>query len=488
MTDTKTSVGHAGIVTRFELLDDAQRKRCADVIAQIKTDQLEVIRLVFADQHGVLRGKTLVADAAIQAFDSGCTLTSTLLAKDTSHRTVYDVWSSGGGFGMPEMEGASDVVMIPDPATFRVLPWAHKTGWILCDLVFPDGGPVPFSTRTLAQNAVGELHSRGFDYLTGLEVECHIFKLEDPKLKPHQSGQPGEAPDVSLLAHGFQYLTESRMDELDPVLEIIRSNILQLGLPLRSIEVEFGPSQCEFTLHPAKGIGTADDMVLFRSAVKQICQRHGYHATFMCRPALPNVFSSGWHLHQCLLDSKTGDNHFMPEDKDELLSTVGRQYVAGLIEHADAACVFTTPTINGYKRYRPFTLAPDRALWGRDNRGAMLRVIGGPGNTGTRIENRVGEPTANPYLYLASQIHAGLDGIDRALTPATPADSPYTTDAPKLPGSLLDAVDALKTSEMYRRAMGDTFVDYITHIKRAEISRFMSEVTDWEQREYFSLF
>jgi len=229
-------------------------------------------------------------------------------------------------------------------------------------------------------------------------------------------------------------------------------------------------------------------MVLFRSAVKQICQRHGYHATFMCRPGLPNIFSSGWHLHQSLVDKNSGDNVFVPDHDDEVLSATGRHYVAGLLEHAAASCVFSTPTINGYKRYKPFTLAPDRALWGRDNRGAMLRVIGGVNNAGTRIENRVGEPTANPYLYLASQIHCGLDGIQRSLTPSTPADTPYATEAPALPGSLLDAVDALKASDMYRRELGDTFVDYITHIKRAEIGRFMSEVTDWEQREYFSLY
>ena len=122
-------------------------------------------------------------------------------------------------------------------------------------------------------------------------------------------------------------------------------------------------------------------MVLFRSAVKQIARRHGYHATFMCRPKLPNVFASGWHLHQSLVSRADGENAFMASDKGEALSPFGRAYLAGLLEHARASTVFTTPTINGYKRYRSYSLAPDRAIWGRDNRGVMIRVLGGAGDT-----------------------------------------------------------------------------------------------------------
>ncbi|RZI38195.1 glutamine synthetase, partial [Herbaspirillum sp. HC18] len=132
-------------------------------------------------------------------------------------------------------------------------------------------------------------------------------------------------------------------------------------------------------------------MVLFRSAVKQIARRHGYHATFMCRPKLPNVFASGWHLHQSLVSRSTGENAFMAKD-NSVLSPFGKHYLAGLIEHARASTVFTTPTINGYKRYRSYSLAPDRAIWGRDNRGVMIRVLGGPGEAATRLENRIGEP------------------------------------------------------------------------------------------------
>jgi glutamine synthetase len=307
-------------------------------------------------------------------------------------------------------------------------------------------------------------------------------------MSPEDAGQPGQPPDVSLLSHGYQYLTEQRYDQMEVVLEIIRRDVLALGLPVRSVEVEFGPSQCEFTFQPTVGLAPADAMVLLRSAVKQICHRHGYHATFMCRPKIPNVVSSGWHLHQSIVSRATGKNVFMPTEESGPLSAFGRGYLGGLLAHARAATVFTTPTINGYKRYRPYSLAPDRANWGTDNRGAMIRVLGGRGDAATRLENRVGEPCANPYLYMASQILSGLDGVDRALDPGSSADTPYETNAALLPKSLREAVLALKDDPFFRNAMGSTMVDYFVHIKTAEIERFQAEVSEWEQREYFEMF
>jgi glutamine synthetase len=475
-------------VGRHSLWSDEQKEAARGLRKIVEQQKLEVIRLSFPDQHGILRGKTLVAGEALASLENGASITTTMLAKDTSHRTVFPVFTSGGGFGMREMEGAADVLMVPDPTSFRVLPWASATGWLLCDIYFADGRPVPFATRNLYRSVLTKLATRGYDFVAGLEVEFHIFRLEDPKMSPGDAGQPGQPPDVSLLSHGYQYLTEQRYDQMEPVLEIIRRDIVALGLPLRSVEVEFGPSQCEFTFAPGKGLEPADTMVLFRSAVKQIARRHGYHATFMCRPKLPNVFASGWHLHQSLVSRANGENAFMAKDVGEVLSPFGRHYLAGLLKHARASAVFTTPTINGYKRYRTYSLAPDRAIWGRDNRGVMIRVLGAANDAATRLENRIGEPAANPYLYMASQILSGLDGVDRALDPGPSADAPYETQAPLLPKTLREAVSALKDDAFFREALGAEFVDYYTHIKNAEIERFQAEVSDWEQREYFEMF
>jgi glutamine synthetase len=467
------------------------------LLKEIKGRKLETVRFSFADQHGILRSKSIAAAEVPSALKNGVGFPSSLLFKDTSNKTVFPVFTPGAGIGMPEFEGAADAVMVADLATFRVLPWAHKTGWLLCDLKFPNGKPVPFDTRALLRNALAKLAGAGYGFLAGLEVEFHIFRIADPRLRPEDAGQPGSPPAVELLNTGYQLLSEARFDQLEPALEILRANLAGLGMPLRSFECEFGPSQAEITLSAQEGLAAADTMLLFRSAAKQALRRHGYHVTFMCRPKLPNVMSSGWHLHQSLFALSSKKNSFVPKEKDQALSPIGQQYLSGLLAHARAACAFATPTINGYKRYRPYSLAPERVIWGRDSRGALLRVVGGPGDPATRIENRIGEPGANPYLYFASQIHTGLDGIERKLPLPPLSRTPYEeTKADLLPRSLAEAIGYLKASKRLREAMGPAFVDYYCRIKQAEVDRFdlgnkdaadNREVSEWEHREYFDL-
>ena len=143
-------------VERHGLWSDEQKEAAARLRRIVEEQKLEVIRLSFPDQHGILRGKTLVASEALASLESGCTITTTMFAKDTSHKTVFPVFTSGGGFGMREMEGAADVLMVPDPLSFRVLPWAPATGWLLCDVHFADGRPVPFATRNLYKSVLDE--------------------------------------------------------------------------------------------------------------------------------------------------------------------------------------------------------------------------------------------------------------------------------------------------------------------------------------------
>jgi glutamine synthetase len=219
----------------------------------------------------------------------------------------------------------------------------------------------------------------------------------------------------------------------------------------------------------------------------------------MCRPALKGYYSSGWHLHESLVDS-SGKNVLAPEKGPEVLSETGKQFLAGLLQHAAPSSVFATPTVNGYRRFRPNSLAPDRAGWGYDNRGAMVRVLGGAGDPATRFENRLGEPAANPYLYIASQIAAGMDGMERKLEPPPRDDEPYNAERPLLPRSLSQALDALEQSELFRREFGEIFTTYFLRLKRNELGRFKAfldknkldetgeAITEWEQNEYFDFF
>jgi glutamine synthetase len=379
---------------------------------------------------------------------------------------------------------------VPDPTTFRTLPWSPGTGWVLSDMYFQSGRPVPFCSRQLLKGALAALADRGFDYMAGLEVEFYITKLEDKKLTPEQSGWPPDAPTVSTVAHGFQYLTEIRNDEIDDILVLLQDHLTEIGLPLRSMEDEWGPGQSEFTFDPQLGLEPADTMLLFRTATKQICRRQGLHATFMTKPALPNFFSSGWHLHQSLVARDGERNAFTNRDDDGApLSELGRYFTGGILEHAAAGSVFSTPTVNGYKRFAPFSFAPDRASWAVENRGAMIRVVGGPNDESTHLENRAGEPCANPYLFMASQIVAGLDGVDRKLDPGSPDLEPYAADRRLLPAGLDDAVAALdEQGQVFRDAFGSPFVEFMLSIKRHELGRYRAHVTDWEQREYFEVY
>src|SRR5215469_12731337 len=187
-------------VERHGLWSAEQKEAARRLRAIAEEKKLETIRIGFADQHGILRGKTLIASEALASLESGCSITTTMLAKDTAHRTVFPVFTAGGGFGMKEMEGAADVLMIPDPTTFRVLPWSPTSGWLLCDVHFADGRPVPFSTRQLYRCVLSKLGERGYDFVAGLEVEFHLFKLEDTHMSPENAGQPGTPPSVSLLS------------------------------------------------------------------------------------------------------------------------------------------------------------------------------------------------------------------------------------------------------------------------------------------------
>jgi glutamine synthetase len=399
------------------------------------------------------------------------------------------------------MTGFPDVVLVPDPETFQVLPWAPGTAWCLSDMYFSNGKPVPFSTRAVMRNQLDRLAAAGFDYIAGLEVEFYILQRESPvnRIGLDQTGWPPPPFDVKVSEQGYQYLSETRLAGVNDILTILRDNLEAIGLPIRTMEDVWGPGQMEFTFDALPGLGSADAMVLFRTAVKQICQMNGYHATFMCRPNLPNFFSSGWHLHESLLSRADGGRNVF-SSPDEALSQEGRQFVAGLIEHAMPMTVFATPTVNGYKRYRPYSFAPDRVCWAVENRGALIRVQGAPGDANSHIENRMGEPAANPYLYMAANIAAGLDGMRRKADPPPPVEAdPYVLEAPMLPTSLATAIEALDKDAFYREAFGTTLVEYLLTMKRAEVSRYEAaladnppadpgDVTDWEMREYFEFF
>ncbi len=478
----------------------ARRAETARVHKLIAASGLELVRFAWCDLHGMLRGKTLVAGSAADAIDAGIGLVSTLLLKDTSDRTAWKVFEAGGVAGLPGFEFASNLMLLADPASFKVLPWLEKTGWLQGQVFFADGQPVELDTRRVLQTALARLAAAGFGLKCGLEIEFHIYKINatvrSNEFDPMQSAWPGPAPAVELIHPGYQLLSEQLSDLADEPLRIVQRTAQALGLPLLSLEIEMGPSQVEAVFAATDALTAADNMVLFRSAVKQALRRAGYHATFMCRPPFPSIMSSGWHLHQSLVDLQTGQNAFQrPEpapdtgvcDAAHTLSDAGERYLAGLLAHAAGMTALCVPTINAYERFQPNALAPQSVVWGLGNRGAMLRVVGAAGDTATRIENRIGEPAANPYLYIAAQIHAGLDGLARKLRTPPATHAPYDPAAEKLPATLGAALQALQQDVAMQQGFGSAFISFFSHIKKAELQRHATatDKLEWQRREYF---
>jgi len=494
---TRQGIGRSGFVTQHVLHSPEQQEAAERVVGRIRELDLRTVRIIVVDQHGIPRAKFLSAEAAIAGLRNGVDFSGAIYSLDTGNVVFPPAFAEGGGFGMPEFTGFPDVVVVPDPTTFQVLPWADRTGWLLCDAYFSNGMPVPLDGRRILRDQLAKLGEAGYRYLAGLEIEFYIVRRESPIIGLHETGAPPLPPAVDVFEHGYQFLSEVRLDSVNESLTALRDALYAVDLVPRSMEDEWGPGQMEFTFRPMEGLAAADAMVLFRSTVKQICQRRGLLATFMCRPSLPNFFASGWHLHESLL-SPDGSNAFASDT--EVLSPVGNRYVAGLLEHAQAMTLLTTPTVNGFSRFQPYSFAPDRVGWAVENRGAMVRVQGGPGDSGTHLENRLGEPAANPYLYMAADIAAGVDGLTRRLTPPPPVEAdPYAADSAPLPSSFAAGIDALAADPLYRSAFGNGFIDYYLMMKRAELARYTADVEDnppaqdsqvspWEMREYFEMF
>jgi glutamine synthetase len=490
-----------------------------DTLKRMAASDIKQVRLAWCDLHGELRSKTLMPLAVEDALHNGIGMVGTLALKDTSDRTAFKVFE-GDDTDHPALANAANLVLRPALSSYQELPWAPGTAWLQGQLHYANGLPLEIDTRHLLHTALEALETQGYGLRCGLEVEFHIYKIEStrPQTDPDLAAWPGLPPAVSMLHPGYQLLSEQYIDRCDEPLRIVRETAKALGMPLTSLEIEFGPSQFEAVFAVMDAMDAADAMVLFKSAVRQALRRAGYHASFMCRPPFAHIMSSGWHLHQSLVQLGDGVNAFAlpastehnedwykramapveallpvakPLEAASYLSATGCHYLAGLLAHAKASCALTNPSINAYARFAPNALAPQRIVWGADNRGAMLRVIAPRQATHTtRIENRVGEPMANPYLYMASQIYAGLDGLARKQQPPAASASPYQTSAAQLPATLGDALQALQSDKVLCDGLGQSLVNTLCQIKQQELARCSAatDAVDWQRREIFSKF
>jgi glutamine synthetase len=495
------SSGSFDFVARHGLWDEEATAAAEALAATLES--LSFVRVVYGDPHGLVRSKTVSAEVFRTVLRNGMDASPGPFVFDTAHAVAVDFFAPEGGIGVPELTGAGDFLLVPDPGTFRVLPHTgSRIGWVIADEYLRDGRPHPLSSRRVLRELVTGLAARDLVPVIGLELEWYLTRVVDDRVAGRVGGfgVQGRPPRVEPVDAGYQFNLDQLCDALMPVLEPITDALVAVGLPVRTVEHESGPGQLEFTFSPMDALAAADAVLLFRGITKQVCARHGHHASFMALPGLAGFDPSGWHLHQSVFERTAGRNAFVGADDAGPLSEFGMAYVAGLLEHAAAAMPLCVPTVNGYRRMAAdFSLSPDRVVWSLENRGALVRVLGGPGDPTSHVENRVGDPAANPYLYIAAQVAAGMDGVDRGLAPGAAASDPHAVTATAVPTTLGQALVGFRGSDLYRTLLGEPLVRCLCALKQSEWDRYEkwcaangredgSAVSEWEHREYFAIY
>ena len=437
----------------------------ADAAARLTADGIDVVRLTYADLIGTERGRDLVVSRFARTVADGVAFCRSVYGTSP----MGDVVDMAGGMSA----GLPDIVAFPDLSTLAPLPWAPGVASVIADTFNPDGSVSAESPRAVLRRVVDQFAELGMTPTVGPELE--FFLLDADPTAPQGWRRYGEAT-------GNVYVSGLRGDPEDTLLDSLRL-LETYGLDVVAANHEFSSGQFEINLWHSAAMDAADRAFRFKAGVKELARRAGRLATFMAKP-FNDEGGSGFHLHfsTCTED---GTPLFDDPDGEDGLSDLARHAVAGVLAHAPALAALHNPTVNSYKRFGPDTLAPWLIDWGLDNRSAMVRIPPERGRA-ARLELRLGDASANPYLAIAGLLAAAYLGIRDGLEPpAKLVGYGYdTTKADRLPADLGSALDALSTDPALTDILGSRFVDAFVAYKRNELERFGAWVTDWEFREY----
>ncbi|MFF8432326.1 glutamine synthetase family protein [Streptomyces sp. NPDC016566] len=438
-------------------------------IEALAAQGVDVVRIVYPDLIGSDRGRDILLHHLPNAIGHGLAFCRAIY--HTAARGEHSDIPGGLDTGMP------DIAVRPDMATLVRLPWEPGVAWCIGDARDPKTGlPTPESPRDLLRQVTDRLRQTGLTAVVGPELE-YVLLDPDPD-SPTGWRRYTDAP-------GNVYAVGRRGDPDGHLLRTLR-HLHDLGIGVSGGNREFDGGQFEINLDHSEALDAADRAFRFKAAVKELARIEGRLATFMAKP-LNDGGGSGFHLHLSIVDN---DEHNIFDDPDQPygLSATARHAIAGLLNHAPALAALLNPTINSYKRFGPETTAPWLIDWGLDNRTAMLRIPPERG-AATRLEIRLADATANPYLAIAGLVAAVHLGISDAAEPPTPM-SGYGYDpaaAPTLPTHLGEALEALEADDRLIDVLGKSFTEAFFTFKRDELARFRSYVTDWEFREYAQL-
>jgi len=402
-----------------------------------------------------------------------------------SHAELEGALEDGMTFDGSSIDGFSriqeaDVIAIPDPNTFEVLPWGDpREARVFCDIHNLDGTTFDGDPRQVLRRNLDKARQQGFEMLVAPDIE--FFYFAPP--------QPGQSPQP-LDEGGFFDLTTT--DVAGSLRKETIHTLEKLSIPVGSSFHEDAPSQHEIDLRHTDALGMADSIMTFRLVVKEVAAKQGVHATFMPKP-FESVQGSGMHLHLSLSDGEK--NAFYDEDDEYNLSLVAKQFIAGLLRHSAEITAVTNQTVNSYKRLVPGFEAPIHISWARNNRSGLIRVpIAKQGNANsTRIEYRSPDPACNPYLAFSVLLAAGLKGISEGYELPAEADANLfelndaalaTLGIDTLPQSLNDSLKVMERSELVRDALGEHIFDYFLLNKRAEWRSYKTHVSQFELDRY----
>jgi glutamine synthetase len=442
----------------------------------IEQHNIDIVKVGGADYDGIYRGKRLPVDVFQEGIEHGYAQGDVLFGWDIAEELVpglhFTNWDTG----------YADLRMRPDLATFRPVPWEEGAATVICDFITEGGEPVRVSPRYVLDRVLRRAATLGYRVELALELEFRLWREDQRSLREKNWR------DLTPLSPTTSCYSIHRSTGDDFLVGKLRRLMDAHGVPIEGYNREHGPGMYEMNLRHATGLEAADRAMLFRNGVKEICLLDGMTASFMAKPFADEDGNSG-HLHQSLW-SMGGQNVFHDEAGEHHLSAIFKSYIAGVMQTLPEFMALYAPNINSYKRFVAGSWAPTVAAWGIETRTPALRAITGSAKV-TRLENRVPGSDVNPYLAMAAAVAGGLYGVLEGLPAVPPAESnAYALPedvAPRLPRTLESAITRFDESKIARSWFGDEFVDDYVTMRRWEIERYSSIVTEWERERYFEM-
>ena len=431
-----------------------------EILRLVRDEDIQFIRMQFTDIFGQMKNVAITASQ---------------IEKALAGQVMMDGSSIEGFVRIEE----SDQYLWPDLDTFAILPWRPQYGKVarlICDVHNPDGTPFVGDPRGVLKRVLARAGELGFTFNVGPELEFFLFQTDDDGNPTTKTSDEAGYFDLGPLDHG-----ESTRREICLCLE-------EMGFEIEASHHEVAAGQHEIDFKYTEALQAADNIMTFKLAVKTLAQKNGLHATFMPKP-VHGAAGSGMHVNMSLF--RDGQNAFFDGADPRGLSPLAYQFIAGLLEHVQGFCAVTNPLVNSYKRLVPGYEAPCHLAWSTGNRSALIRIPT-PRGSGTRVELRSPDPSCNPYLAFAVCLAAGLDGIQRRLTP--PAESNenlYAIAADleaqgvrRLPASLEAAIHALEADSVVTAALGEHVTNQYVTGKLREWEQYRAQVTQWELDQY----